>query len=77
MVPAYAVTLVLLEGRRIRVRTVVLIGVAIAAVIAIATAIDLSRPRDDRTHLGRYVTRYGFGQTLSPGASCVLATRLR
>jgi hypothetical protein len=57
MVPAYAVTLVLLAGRRIRVRTVVIIAAAIAAVGAVATAIDLSRPREDRTHLGRFVTR--------------------
>jgi len=56
-VPAYAVTLVLLAGRRIRLRTVVIIGAAIAAVGVVATAIDLSRPREDRTHLGRYVTR--------------------
>jgi len=57
MVPAYAVTLVLLAGRRIRIRTVVVIGVSIAVVGAIAAAIDLSRPREDRTHLGRYLTR--------------------
>jgi len=57
MVPAYAVTLVLLAGRRIRIRTVVIIGVSIAVVGAIAAAIDLSRPREDRTHLGRYLTR--------------------
>jgi len=65
MVPAYAVTLVLLSGRRIRVRTVVVIVAAIAVVGAIATAIDLSRPREDRTHLGRFVTRMqdnGIGQ---------------
>jgi hypothetical protein len=57
MVPAYAVTLVVLAGRRIRIRTVVIIGAAIAAVGVLATAIDLSRPREDRTHLGRFVTR--------------------
>jgi hypothetical protein len=57
MVPAYAVTLVLLAGRRIRIRTVAIIGVAIGVVGAIAAAIDLSRPREDRTHLGRYLTR--------------------
>jgi hypothetical protein len=57
MVPAYAVTLVLLAGRRIRIRTVVLIAAAMAVVGAIAAAIDLSRPREDRTHLGRYLTR--------------------
>jgi len=57
MVPAYAAAAVLLSGRRIRVRTVAIIVAAIAAVGVIATAIDLSRPREDRTHLGRYVTR--------------------
>jgi hypothetical protein len=65
MVPAYAVTLVLLAGRRIRIRTVVVIGAAIAAVGAVATAVDLSRPREDRTHLGRFVTRiqdHGIGE---------------
>jgi hypothetical protein len=57
MVPAYAVTLVLLAGRRIRLRTVVVIAAGIAVVGAVASAIDLSRPREDRTHLGRYLTR--------------------
>jgi len=57
MVPAFAVTLVLLAGRRIRLRTIVVIGAAIAVVGLVATAIDLSRPREDRTHLGRFVTR--------------------
>ena len=41
----------LLAGRRIRVRTVALIIAGIAVVGAIASAIDLSRPREDRTHL--------------------------
>ena len=57
MVPAYAVTLVLLAGRRIRLRTVVIIGAAVVVVGVVATGIDLARPREDRTHLGRYVTR--------------------
>src|SRR4029079_13415986 len=37
--------------------TIGVVAAAISVVGLFATAIDLSRPREDRTHLGRYVTR--------------------
>jgi len=54
---AAAVTTVLLIGREVRLRGRVIaigVGAAVAALLA-ATAIDLTRPRDQRTHLGRLV----------------------
>ena len=55
MVPAYAVTATLLLGRRFRLRLVVVYGAATLVVLALFAAIDLSRPVDKRTHLGRLV----------------------
>jgi hypothetical protein len=43
-----------LAGRRLRVRTAVLIGTATVALVCAAAAIDLLRPEDARTHLGRF-----------------------
>ena len=55
MVPAYLVAMAVLTGRRIRVRTVVLAGVAVVAVGVLAALADFARPADQRTHLGRLV----------------------
>ena len=56
MVPAFGVMAAMLWGWRLRVRLV--LGSCFAAVVALAivAAIDLSRPVDDRTHLGRMLT---------------------
>lgn len=56
-VPAFAVCVLLLTGRRIRVRTVAVIGVATVAVLAVFAAIDMARPSESRTHLGRFAQR--------------------
>jgi hypothetical protein len=55
MVPAYAVTATLLLGWRLRFKLLALYGVATLLLIAIFAAVDLSRPVDKRTHLGRLV----------------------
>ena len=57
MVPAFAVTSVLLLGWRVRWKTVAwsLIGLVVA--VAAFTALDMARPPDSRTHLGRLVER--------------------
>ena len=57
MVPAYGVTLVMLSGHRVRLRTAV--GAAVAAVVVAlgAALVDFARPEADRTHLGRLVER--------------------
>jgi hypothetical protein len=57
MVPAYAVAMVVLTGRRVRLRTLVGAGVAVVAVGVTAALVDFARPAADRTHLGRLVER--------------------
>jgi hypothetical protein len=53
ILPAYAVTAYLLLGVRVRLRTAMLcIATAVVAVLAFG-AFDLTRPSDERTHLGR------------------------
>jgi hypothetical protein len=53
ILPAYAVTGYLLLGLRVRLRTVLLCGVAAVAAVLAFGAFDLTRPSDERTHLGR------------------------
>ncbi len=55
MVPAYAVTATLLLGWKIRWRLVALYAAATVVMITLFAAIDLARPADKRTHLGRLV----------------------
>jgi hypothetical protein len=57
MVPAYGVTAVLMLGWKVRWRTVGWCAVGLAVVLGAATALDLSRPPERRTHLGRLVER--------------------
>jgi hypothetical protein len=53
ILPAYAVTAYLLLGVRVRLRTaLVCIAAAVVAVLAFGV-FDLTRPSDERTHLGR------------------------
>jgi hypothetical protein len=56
LVPTAAVTLMMLAGRRIRWWTVALVGVATVAVLGGFAALDLSRPPESRTHLGRFAS---------------------
>ncbi|HEX4491776.1 MAG TPA: hypothetical protein VH914_11265 [Acidimicrobiia bacterium] len=56
MVPAYGIVVSGLMGWRIRIRTVLIgVGSAVLALVAF-TLVDLSRPKDHQTHLGRLVT---------------------
>jgi hypothetical protein len=67
MVPAYGIAVTGLLGLRVRFRTL-LIGVATTAVaLVVFTLIDLSRPKDRQTHLGRLVesTRSGGWHSFS------------
>ena len=57
MVPAFAVTAVLLLGWRVRWRTIGWCVVGLVVAIAAFTALDMARPPDRRTHLGRLVER--------------------
>jgi hypothetical protein len=53
ILPAYAVTAYLLLGVRVRLRTALLCGAAAVAAVLLFGAYDLTRPSDERTHLGR------------------------
>jgi hypothetical protein len=53
ILPAYAVTAYLLLGMRVRLRTALLCGAAALAAVLAFAAFDLTRPSDQRTHLGR------------------------
>jgi hypothetical protein len=54
LVPVFAVTLLALSGRRPRIRTLVVAGLAMVVVVAVAAGLDLSRPADQRSHLGQF-----------------------
>lgn len=54
-VPAMGVTAARLLGHRVRWRSVALWATASAVVVGFFAALDLSRPADRRTHLGRLV----------------------
>lgn len=56
LVPALAVTFMLLLGRRPSWRVVGIAGIAAVAVLGIFLAIDLQRPSEVRTHLGSFFT---------------------
>ena len=56
LVPAMAVTFMLLLGRRPSWRVVVIGAVAALAALAAFLAIDLSRPAESQTHLGSFFT---------------------
>jgi hypothetical protein len=53
LLPAYAVASYLLLGVRVRARTIVLCGLAAVAAVVLFGLVDLSRPADQRSHLGR------------------------
>jgi len=57
MVPAFAITALLIVGARVRGRTLVWCAVGLAVALAGFTALDLSRPPQRRTHLGRLAER--------------------
>jgi hypothetical protein len=55
MVPVFGLLMVALSGRTVSWRTVGLFAGATVLVLAAVTAVDLLRPEDTRTHLGRFV----------------------
>jgi len=57
MVPAFAVTSVLLLGWRVRWKTVLWSGVGLVVAVISFAALDMARPSDRRTHLGRLIER--------------------
>jgi hypothetical protein len=59
LVPVFGLTLLVLSGRRITARALVIAGAVTVVALALATGIDLLRPASTRTHLGRLVTEIG------------------
>jgi len=68
-IPAFAVCVLLLAGVRIRARLVALIGACTIGVLVLFAAVDLARPVESRTHLGR------FAQKLLDGEGAVILQR--
>ncbi|HKA03918.1 MAG TPA: hypothetical protein VKD67_06295, partial [Acidimicrobiales bacterium] len=61
-VPAFALVAVLLGGWKVSVRRALAIGAGTVAIVAVFALVDLARPADERTHLGRFVADIGNGE---------------
>jgi hypothetical protein len=59
LLPGGALTVYLLQGRRVRLRSVLLAGVAAVAAVVAFGLLDLARPAQSRTHLGRLFESIG------------------
>ena len=62
LVPAFSIIVLLLAGRRVGWKTMGLIGIGTVAVLGVFGAIDLARPPDQRTHLGRFLESVANGE---------------
>lgn len=74
MVPASGVLVLLLSGRRVDWKRLVLLGLGTAVVIATFAVVDLARPEEARTHLGRLAAKLMGGE--SGGAGEVILRKL-
>lgn len=78
--PAYLLLVLLLYGRRITARAVVLLGVVLVGAGLAVGLVDLSRPADSRTHVGRFFEKVGdegisgFTQVIGRKATLMLQT---
>jgi len=61
LVPAAAIIVALLAHWRVNAVRVALVGAATVALVGVFAVFDLSRPEEDRTHLGRFVARVADG----------------
>jgi hypothetical protein len=78
LVPVYGLVVLALTGRRLTWRTLLIAGAATLVVLALATGIDLMRPPDARTHLGRFVAdSFSDSSTFTTTVSRKWATNLR
>ena len=57
LLPASAVAVLILSERRVGVKRIAAIVVATVALLSVFAVIDLSRPKDERTHLGRIASK--------------------
>lgn len=74
LVPAGAVVVLLLSGRTVNVKRLVAIAVGTIVVISAFAAVDLTRPPEARTHLGRIASKVLDAD--SGGLATVLARKL-
>ena len=72
LVPVGGLAMLALTGRRLTGRTAAVVGLVTAGVLALVTAVDLRRPPEARTHLGRLAS-----ETLRSGDDSLLATLAR
>jgi len=61
-VPAFAVVIILLAGWRVSVPKLLAVGAGTVVAISALAALDLSRPADQRTHLGRFAQQLVNGE---------------
>ena len=61
-VPAFAVVVILLAGWRVSVPKLLAVGAGTVVAISALAALDLSRPADQRTHLGRFAHQLVNGE---------------
>jgi hypothetical protein len=73
LVPAGLVMLLLLAGRRVRWTQVVAIGGAAVVALGAFAAIDLARPEEEQTHVGRFAAQVVDG---GAGVGTVLERKL-
>ena len=57
LVPASTVAVLVLTGRRVSWKRLIAIGLATFVLLSIFATIDLARPKDERTHLGRVASK--------------------
>jgi len=60
-VPAFALLVILLRGWSVSWRRLAIVGAGTIAVIVALALVDLARPADARTHLGRFAASIGTG----------------
>lgn len=78
LVPVFGLTLIALSGHRLNARHVLIAGSLAALLLGVATAIDLLREPEARTHLGRFAADlFGGEGTAGTTISRKLATNLR
>jgi hypothetical protein len=63
MVPVFGLMLLVMSGRRLSWKAVVAALAATVVVLGAVTLVDLARPAEDRTHLGRFVSDIGDDDT--------------
>lgn len=71
-VPVFTLTLMVLAGGRLGVRTLLLVGLGTLVVLLAVAGLDLLRPEENRTHLGRFAA-----QMLDEGFQPLVQTFLR